>query len=151
MARAVPYHVMDGYSFVAYPNRNSVPFREFYDIPEAETVVRGSLRYEGNPMFVQALADLSWLDPAERDWLRDGMTWAEIQQRTISAEDSTEKYAVSWKIRWWKADLPLAHSLLASKKSANSQMRQRATASFLVSAGWVFSPLKGPQSEEITS
>ncbi|RYP32540.1 hypothetical protein DL767_005152 [Monosporascus sp. MG133] len=53
MASAVPYHVMDGYSFLAYPNRNSVPFREFYQIPEARTVVRGSLRYDGNPQLIQ--------------------------------------------------------------------------------------------------
>ncbi|KAL8743591.1 MAG: hypothetical protein Q9184_008093, partial [Pyrenodesmia sp. 2 TL-2023] len=43
MGVAKPYFVMDGYDFVAYPNRNSLPFQEFYAIPEAETVIRGSL------------------------------------------------------------------------------------------------------------
>lgn len=91
MSASKPYFVLDGYSFVAYPNRNSVPFREFYDIPEAHTVIRGSLRYEGNPQFVQALINLGWLDTETKDWLRPGITWAEIQQRAIGAEDPSER------------------------------------------------------------
>ena len=74
MGEAVPYHVKDGYDFVAYPNRDSVPFREFYRIPEAYTVVRGSLRYKGNPAFVQTLAKLGWLEQDGNSWLREGMT-----------------------------------------------------------------------------
>ena len=46
MTKAVPYYVMDGYDFVAYPNRDSVAFRDFYKIPEAHTIIRGSLRYK---------------------------------------------------------------------------------------------------------
>lgn len=76
---------------MAYPNRNSVPFREFYNIPEAETVVRGSLRYKGNPEFIQAFAGLGWLDPAHKSWLKEGMTWAEIQQHLVGASASDER------------------------------------------------------------
>jgi saccharopine dehydrogenase (NADP+, L-glutamate forming) len=91
MSAAKPYHVVDGYSFVAYPNRNSVPFRDSYGIPEAETVVRGSLRYRGNPEFMMALAGLGWLDDEEEAWLLSGITWAEIQQRLISAASSDKE------------------------------------------------------------
>ena len=91
MAIAKPYYVMDGYNFVAYPNRNSVPFREFYNIPEAHTVVRGSLRYEGNPAFVKALIDLGWLNTEQKNWLKDGMTWAQICQMMITSEKSDER------------------------------------------------------------
>ncbi|KAI9706071.1 MAG: hypothetical protein M1836_005477 [Candelina mexicana] len=82
MASAEPYYVADGFLFVAYPNRNSVPFREYYDIPEAQTVVRGSLRYVGNPTFVKALADLGWLDEG-------------IQQRAIDAVRADEGSVVA--------------------------------------------------------
>ncbi|KAK9318603.1 Saccharopine dehydrogenase [Lipomyces starkeyi] len=95
MSVSKPYFVTDGYAFVAYPNRNSVPFREFYNIPEAETVIRGSLRYEGNPEFIQALVDLGWLDAGEKDWLKEGMTWAEIQQKAIGAGGSNEGALIS--------------------------------------------------------
>lgn len=88
MSTAKSYHVIDGYSFVAYPNRNSVPFRDFYGIPEADTVVRGSLRYKGNPEFVQALARLGWVTPEKKEWLKGGDTWGEIQQKLIGASGS---------------------------------------------------------------
>lgn len=92
MSVAKPYYVMDGYSFVAYPNRNSVPFREFYNIPEAETVIRGSLGYQGNPEFIQALAGIGWLDQEEKNWLKPEITWAQIQQRLVNSPDSDERY-----------------------------------------------------------
>lgn len=85
MNSAKPYFVKNGYSFLAYPNRDSVPFREAYNIPEAHTVIRGSLRYEGNPALVNALAKLGWLDPEPKAWLKPGMTWAEIQQQAAQA------------------------------------------------------------------
>ncbi|KAF9880915.1 saccharopine dehydrogenase [Colletotrichum karsti] len=93
MAQAKPYHVVDGYSFVAYPNRNSVPFREFYNIPEAETVVRGSLRYDGNPAFVRALINMGWLDTQPKTWLdgsSEGLTLREVLLRCIDAERNDE-------------------------------------------------------------
>ena len=92
MASARPYFVMDGYDFVAYPNRNSVPFREFYKIPEADTVVRGSLRYEGNPAFIKAFMDAGWLDANEKEWLKLGMTWAQISQLVTGAVDHSERF-----------------------------------------------------------
>jgi saccharopine dehydrogenase (NADP+, L-glutamate forming) len=90
MGCAKAYHVKDGYEFVAYPNRDSMPFREFYGIPEAKTVVRGSLRYEGNPGFVDALGKLGWLDPGEKEWLREGMTWVEIWREMLGVEGDEE-------------------------------------------------------------
>lgn len=95
MATAKPYYVMDGYDFVAYPNRNSVPFREFYNIPEAHTVIRGSLRYAGNPAFVKVLIDLGWLDTEQKEWLKDGLTWIEISQRMVGAVQPDERYVVT--------------------------------------------------------
>lgn len=83
--------VMDGHSFVAYPNRNSVPFREFYDIPEAEMVIRGLLRYKGNPELIKVLADICWIDAEEKDWLREGLTWTQIQQRLVGASDPSDR------------------------------------------------------------
>ncbi|KAF7445057.1 Saccharopine dehydrogenase [Pyrenophora tritici-repentis] len=95
MMSATSYYVMDGYDFVAYPNRDSVPSRDFYGIPEAHTVIRGSLRYKGNPAFVQALANLGWLDRDKKDWLKDGMTWAEMQQTGIAASGTDANSLIS--------------------------------------------------------
>ena len=95
MGVSKPYFVLDGYNFVAYPNRNSVPFQEFYAIPEAETVVRGSLRYDGNPTFVKALIDLGWLDTQEKAWLKSDMNWAQVLQKAIGAKSASEESLVS--------------------------------------------------------
>ncbi|KAK1654179.1 saccharopine dehydrogenase [Colletotrichum phormii] len=98
MKQARQYHVMDCYSFLAYPNRNSLPFREFYKIPEAETVVRGSLRYEGNPAFVAALTKLGLLDTQTLDWLEKdsgGLMLREVLGRAVGAAGSDEESLVS--------------------------------------------------------
>ncbi|KAI0327980.1 saccharopine dehydrogenase [Cubamyces sp. BRFM 1775] len=85
MSIARPYFISPAYAFVAFPNRNSVPFRETYGIPEAETVMRGSLRYQGFPEFVMALVKLGLLDMEKKPWLTEGLTWAEVTQRAIGA------------------------------------------------------------------
>jgi spermidine synthase len=90
MAHAKPYFISPAYAFVAYPNRDSVPFREFYKIPEAETCVRGTLRYQGFPEFVKVLVDLGWLKEDKKEWLVDGVTWAEAMQKAIGANDASE-------------------------------------------------------------
>ena len=79
-------------AFVAFPNRDAVPFRELYGIPEAETVVRGTLRYPGFPEFVSALVALGWMSVGRREWLREGMTWAEVFQHAVGAADADEGY-----------------------------------------------------------
>ena len=79
---------------MAYPNRNSLPFQDFYGVPEAETVIRDSLRYEGNPAFVKALIDLRWLDTEPKDWLVSGLTWAQVMQKAIGSSDSSERWSL---------------------------------------------------------
>ncbi|KAI5999133.1 Saccharopine dehydrogenase-domain-containing protein [Pisolithus albus] len=95
MGYAKPYFISPAFAFVAYPNRNSVPFREFYNIPEAETIVRGTLRYQGFPEFIKALVDLGWLDATEKEWLTENLTWAEVTQRAIGANDASERTLVA--------------------------------------------------------
>ncbi|KAI0310968.1 saccharopine dehydrogenase [Amylostereum chailletii] len=95
MGYAKPYFISPAFAFVAYPNRNSTPFREWYDIPEAETVVRGTLRYQGFPEFIKALVQLGWLDAQPKEWLNESLTWAEVFQQTISANDASESTLVS--------------------------------------------------------
>ncbi|KAH6888464.1 hypothetical protein B0T10DRAFT_460245 [Thelonectria olida] len=90
MGKAQPYYVMPGLSFLAYPNRDSMPFREAYGIPEDHTVTRGPLPYEGNPALVKALIDLGWINWEIKPWLKGGMTWAQIQQQAAGASSPAE-------------------------------------------------------------
>ncbi|EKM50846.1 uncharacterized protein PHACADRAFT_187523 [Phanerochaete carnosa HHB-10118-sp] len=95
MEYAKPYFISPAYAFVAYPNRNSAPFREFYRISEAETVLRCNLRYQGFPEFVKALVKIGWLSAAPKEWLSVELTWAEVTQRVIGAADADERALVS--------------------------------------------------------
>lgn len=95
MGYAKPYYISPAFAFVAYPNRNSVPFREWYNIPEAETVVRGTLRYQGFPEFIAALVKLGWLDAEPKEWLKEGLTWSEVMQKAIGAKDASERSVLS--------------------------------------------------------
>lgn len=92
MGYAKPYYISPAFAFVAYPNRDSVPFKKFYNIPEAETVVRGTLRYQGFPEFIKVLVQLGWLDATEKDWLKEGLTWAQVTQKTVAANDASERF-----------------------------------------------------------
>ena len=91
MGHAKPYFITPAFSFVAYPNRDSTSFREFYNIPEAETVIRGTLRYQGFPEFIHTLVQMGWLDSEPKDWLKTGITWAEATQKAIGAPEASER------------------------------------------------------------
>lgn len=90
MAHAASYYISPAYAFVAYPNRDSTPFREFYNIPEAETLIRGTLRYQGFPEFIGALVKLGYLNDSEKSWLTSDLTWAETTQKATGASDASE-------------------------------------------------------------
>ncbi len=46
MDSAKPIHIYPAFAFEGYPNRDSTHYRELYHIPEAQTVLRGTLRYQ---------------------------------------------------------------------------------------------------------
>ncbi|KAF8067659.1 saccharopine dehydrogenase [Lyophyllum atratum] len=95
MSHAKPYYISPAFAFVAYPNRDSTPFREWYGIPEAETVVRGTLRYQGFPEFISALVKLGWLDQEVKEWFVEGPSWAQVMQKAIGAADDQESTLVA--------------------------------------------------------
>ena len=92
MGCAKPYYISPAFAFNAYPNRDSTPFREFYNIPEAETVIRGTLRYQGFPEFIKALVQIGWLETSEKVWLKEGLTWAQVMQNTLGTNNANERY-----------------------------------------------------------
>ncbi|KAJ7270722.1 saccharopine dehydrogenase [Mycena haematopus] len=86
--------VIEGFApkLEVFANRDSVPFRAFYGIEEAETVVRGTLRYVGFAAFMGALIRVGWLSGEGKGWLVDqeGMKWCEATQRACGASGSDE-------------------------------------------------------------
>jgi saccharopine dehydrogenase (NADP+, L-glutamate forming) len=91
MSTAKPFHTgFQGYNFVAYPNRDSSVYRSRYAIPEANTIIRGTLRYAGFPEFVKVILDIGYLSDAEVDYLKDGsnLTWKELTAKLLASSSN---------------------------------------------------------------
>ncbi|KAL6812405.1 saccharopine dehydrogenase [Trichoderma sp. SZMC 28015] len=111
MATAKPYHIYPGYAFVAYPNRDSSVYKERYNIPEAQTIIRGTLRYAGFPEFIKVLVDTGFLSDDEQDYFKQPIPWKEATQKLLNAPSSSE------------ADLVAAVSSKATFKDAEEKAR----------------------------
>ncbi|MCJ1420238.1 Saccharopine dehydrogenase [NADP(+), L-glutamate-forming] [Xylographa parallela] len=90
MGTAKPYFIYPGFAFVGYPNRDSTPYRERYHIPEAQTIIRGTLRFQGFPEFVRVLVDLGFLSQEKHDFLDKPISWKEATQRILNATSDLE-------------------------------------------------------------
>lgn len=70
--------------FEGYPNRDSVPYAEAYGIPDAKTVLRGTLRYAGWCATMKKIGDLGLLDETKRKLA--GTTYAGLVRELAHAE-----------------------------------------------------------------
>jgi saccharopine dehydrogenase (NADP+, L-glutamate forming) len=94
MKTALPYYIYPAFAFVAYPNRDSTGYKELYRIPEAETVIRGTLRYQGFPEFVKVLVDVGFLSDEPKDFLASGskLAWKDALAKLLGSSSSKEEY-----------------------------------------------------------
>lgn len=111
MATAKPYFIYPGFAFVCYPNRDSTTYKELYNIPEAETVIRGTLRYQGFPEFIKVLVDLGFLKETEHPAFQKAQSWKDALAQLIGANSSNE------------SDIVAKISLLATFKSEEDKER----------------------------
>jgi len=108
MGTAKPYHTgFLGFNFVAYGNRDSTGYRERYNIPEAQTVMRGTLRYAGFPEFIKILVDIGFLSEEEQNFLKEPIAWKEATKKILGASSSSENdlvWAISSKTTFKNTD-----------------------------------------------
>ncbi|MHA1806651.1 MAG: saccharopine dehydrogenase C-terminal domain-containing protein [Candidatus Thorarchaeota archaeon] len=71
--------------FEGYPNRDSMSYIDIYGIPEAQTMLRGTLRNLGWCSTLKKIADIGLLDLEERDF--EGMTYRSLMME-LSGFDS---------------------------------------------------------------
>jgi saccharopine dehydrogenase-like NADP-dependent oxidoreductase len=94
MAQAKPYFISPAFAFVAYPNRDSSPFVDFYEMPEAETCIRGTLRYQGFPEVIGAWVEMGFLNDEEKEYVKKGeeaLEWRQVTAKAVSAKEATEE------------------------------------------------------------
>ncbi|KAL8798361.1 MAG: hypothetical protein Q9182_006725 [Xanthomendoza sp. 2 TL-2023] len=101
MSVAKPYNTgYTGFAFVAYPNRDSTPFREKYSIPEASTIIRGTLRYSGFPELIRCVVDMGFLSQDSHDFLKPSpnpLSWRDTTAKILNAT-STSEHDLTWAI-----------------------------------------------------
>jgi len=110
-------------NFVCYPNRDSTPYKERYNIPEAETIVRGTLRYGGFPEFIKTLVDIGFLSDESADYLdatkaASPPTWAETTAKVVGATGPSENDII-WAIAS-KTQFPRSVHIFFIRKSRPS-------------------------------
>jgi saccharopine dehydrogenase (NADP+, L-glutamate forming) len=92
MKSAKPYYIFPAFAFVCYPNRDSTPFRERYNIPECQTLIRGTLRYQGFPEFIKVLVDLGFLSEEKKDHFSgEPIAWKDALAKQVGAKSSETK------------------------------------------------------------
>jgi saccharopine dehydrogenase-like NADP-dependent oxidoreductase len=77
-----------------YPNRDSIPYKELYGIPEAKTIMRGTFRYEGWCEIIDALKILKLLSYDKYNM--EGLSYAGFMAKQVgeaSAENIKAKVA----------------------------------------------------------
>jgi saccharopine dehydrogenase (NADP+, L-glutamate forming) len=90
MATAKPYFIYPGFAFVAYPNRDSTVYKEIYNIPEADTVIRGTLRFQGFPEFIKVLVDIGFLSDEKSATFESPIAWKDATAKLIGAKSNSE-------------------------------------------------------------
>ncbi|KAI8375515.1 saccharopine dehydrogenase [Blakeslea trispora] len=81
-----------GFAFVGYGNRDSTPYDKRYNIPEAETIIRGTIRYDGFCQFVKALVVLGFLSEEEEAHLSanaQDIAWNQVIAKTVGINDTS--------------------------------------------------------------
>lgn len=95
MATAQPYFIYPGFAFVAYPNRDSTTYKQLYNIPEADTVIRGTLRFQGFPEFIKVLVDIGFLSEEPGAIWDKPVPWKDATAQLVGASLSDEKDIVA--------------------------------------------------------
>ena len=97
MDSAKPIYIYPGFAFEGYPNRDSTPYSERYHIPEAKTVLRGTLRYQGFPKFIKALVLLGMLSEEPLDYLAPNavsIPWKSVMSKILGINSQQESYVM---------------------------------------------------------
>lgn len=72
------FSFLPGLALEGFPNRDSTVYGNLYGITEAQTILRGTLRYKGFSEVAKALIKLGLIDPNPHPMLHHGgpdITW----------------------------------------------------------------------------
>lgn len=85
--------IYPAFAFEGYPNRDSTGYGAKYGIEEAQTILRGTLRYKGCPALIKALVDVGFLNDDDKDYLKaDGaeIAWKDVLASMLGTANDEE-------------------------------------------------------------
>lgn len=78
---------LKGFSLEAFPNRDSLEYQSLYNLPDAKTVVRGSMRYRGFSETMRALKRIGLMDQSPHPCLQSDngseLTWRQFMAELL--------------------------------------------------------------------
>ncbi len=87
-----PINKLEG-SYEAYPNRNSIPYIDIYNISETNTMFRGTIRNAGWCAALKKIAEAGFLDINEQEF-PEGYTYQQLTNKLLEvADDANAKEA----------------------------------------------------------
>jgi saccharopine dehydrogenase-like NADP-dependent oxidoreductase len=95
--------------FEGYPNRDSLPFIDYYGIQETKTMQRGTFRNLGWCSTLKKMADLGLLSIEERSFT--GMTYAEMMSELTKVDSSESAVDATARMVGLKNDDPIIQRL----------------------------------------
>ncbi|XP_045114585.1 alpha-aminoadipic semialdehyde synthase, mitochondrial-like [Portunus trituberculatus] len=87
-----PYTALPGFNLEGFPNRDSTIYKDLYGIPEASTLLRGTLRFEGFSEICLGLIRLGLFDPNPHPMLHTNgpdVTWKQLLCSQLHQLDAT--------------------------------------------------------------
>eukprot|EP01103_Thecamoeba_quadrilineata_P005672 TRINITY_DN15441_c0_g1_i1.p1 TRINITY_DN15441_c0_g1~~TRINITY_DN15441_c0_g1_i1.p1 ORF type:complete len:923 (-),score=158.70 TRINITY_DN15441_c0_g1_i1:152-2920(-) len=82
-----------GFSLEGYPNRDSLSYADSYGLRNAQTFLRGTLRYKGTSLIFSSLNRIGYLDSSPNPLLElnaSPITWKQLTQRLLSDAGSLD-------------------------------------------------------------
>lgn len=76
-----PLKFLPGFNLEGFPNRDSLPYSERYGIKDAQSILRGTIRYKGFSNAMQGLIELGLIDPNPHPSLHPqgpDITWKQL-------------------------------------------------------------------------
>jgi saccharopine dehydrogenase-like NADP-dependent oxidoreductase len=95
--------------FEGYPNRDSMPFIDYYGIQETKTMQRGTYRNLGWCDTLKKVADLGLLSIEEQSF--SGMTYADMMSKLVQAKNSESPLEATSRKAGLKKDDPIIQRL----------------------------------------
>ncbi|AMD20583.1 HDL161Wp [Eremothecium sinecaudum] len=91
MASSEPFKVTEELQFECYPNRDSTKFKELYQIPEAETFIRGTLKFPEFMPLAKGLLDLGMFDQKQNPIFASEAQWKDAFAQYVGAASSSKE------------------------------------------------------------